>query len=106
MSKVRRDPENPKNWMIDASVRLPNGKWAHLEKKGYRTRADAEGDVPKQASLFRKRSGFKASEGSFETLCESFLGHMRDRRKPTTFHDMERDVRSCIEDPLRGHVHR
>lgn len=102
MPRIKKDPNNPKRWMIDTTVKLPDGTWAHLGKKGYKTRADADADYQRQASLFRHRRGFKYDDGSFSTLCQSFLSHMKDRRKPTTFHDMERDIRSYIEDPFEG----
>lgn len=102
MPNVRKNPLKEGEWMIDESIKMPDGSFSHFDKTGYKTRKQALDDRQRQVALFIQRKGFEQSKDSFSNLCEAFLAHMKSLRKPTTFHDMERDVRDRIEKRLFG----
>jgi len=99
---IVRDPDRPGFWKIETSVKMSDGKWHHLKALGYQRRSLAVEDKPRQLSMLRDRMGFAPVKGSMSELCESYIAHMKNRLKPTTFHDMERDVRARIEKPFQG----
>jgi integrase len=99
---VKRDPNTPGHWMIDTAIFSDDGKRLRLHVRGYLKRIDAIRDLDRQVALLRMKKGSKPAKGSFVELCENYISHQRDLLKPTTFHDLERDVRSRIEKPFVG----
>lgn len=102
MPNIRKNPLKENEWMIDESIKMPDGSFSHFGKTGYKTKKEALDDCARQEALFIQRRGFEQSKDSFSNLCKMFLAHTKTLRKPTTYHDMERDIRDRIENKLLG----
>jgi len=102
MPKIKRDPLKTGFWKIDENLTVAPKKYKHLEVTGYASKKDAETDLPVQEALFRERHDFNKSHDSFDGLCDRFLASQKEVKKPTTWHDLERDVKSRLAAPLKG----
>lgn len=82
---IRRDPRKPKYWMIDTTIKLPDGTYAHLQKTGFETKNEAFVSYYQVLSDFLAKRDFKSVNEDVNKLIESYLDYQKNNLKISTF---------------------
>jgi len=82
-SRFKRDDRNPKKWMIDTTITLPDGSHRHFKKRGYSSKNEASADFSESVNLFIKKSGYKII-GDFEKITDEYIEYKSSKVKIST----------------------
>jgi integrase len=99
---IKRDPNNRKTWMIDTTIKLPDGTFAHLKKKGYQTKMEAFIDFESVYADHVMKRGFKSSKESFNNLIEEYVKYKSQRVKISTMAGIQGIIRTHFESIFHG----
>lgn len=85
LKAFKKDDNNPKFWMIDTTVTLPDGRRFHLKKRGYLRKSDAVDDFENQVNLAYQRFGFIKIKENSKVIIESFLKYKKSRIRLSSY---------------------
>jgi integrase len=102
MNGVFKDPNNPKLWMINKLIRLPDGKRGHVQKKGFYSKKEALNAIPKIEAQYLTKRGFQASKGSFSSLIDDYLDYKKDLLKPSSWYTQKVSIEKNIKSFFLG----
>lgn len=100
--KTKRDPNNPRTWMIDTTITYPDGRHSHIQRRGFRTQGDAEGAYWSVYSQYLEKYGFKQLRQSIDELITNYLEWKSHKVKPTTLNNVKIMIRSHLSKLYRG----
>ncbi|MFA5235706.1 MAG: site-specific integrase [Bacilli bacterium] len=99
---IKRDPENKRYWMIDTTVKFPDGRSGHLKRRGFYSKATAEAAYYRLESEFLLKRGYVLTKTTFDKLIDAYVEYKNNKVKPTTLYNVKVMIKTHISAFFNG----